>query len=300
MPVPIKIDNFRVRSLDIDYLEVTWGVENTSEDILDYSFKVLRSESASGPFDAITPEMEDRYVFIDNDLKAFHKHRKYYYVIRVIQKSSEDYEDFGPVAFEPEPDLVALEIRKHINLLMREFVGRRCWVLPIRTFGQRCGCWSTVLSKRQRSGCPSCFDTGFVRGYMHPIEMWIQFDPEPKTEQQTNVSILQQTNTTARLGYFPELKPRDIVIESENRRWRVNQVTSTQHLRAIVHQEVQLHEVPKSDIEYSIPLILDSALSFKDLFFSPARNYTNPANLGNFKDEEIPDFSVLYPTTYKF
>ena len=52
--------------------------------------------------------------------------------------------------------------------MLSEFAGRRCIVLPVRTFGQRCGCFNATLNKRTRSGCPTCFDTGFIRGYMYP------------------------------------------------------------------------------------------------------------------------------------
>lgn len=285
MAANIDVRNLKVRSLDLDMFEVSWEVADTTLDILDYTFQVLRSESPAGPFDDASVPFQDRYVFVDNVTYVGDRWRFLHYVIRVTHVPSGKVQDFGPITHEPEPDLIALELRRHMQLLLHEFSGRRCWVLPVRTFGQRCpACWDNRLYKRIKSQCVTCFDTGFARGYMHPIETWIQIDPSAKSEQTTNVGSMQQSNTTARLGYYPPLKPRDLIVEPENRRWRVNAVSMTEHVRAPVHQEVQIHEVPQRDIEFSIPLVLDQAL--RDVFFSPPRNFSNPQNTSEIEDVE--------------
>lgn len=296
MSVSIRIKDLKVRSLDLNFHEISWSIENTSEDILDYTFQILRSESPNGPFEPLSVAFKDRYFFIDNIIQVAHRWRTYFYVLRITHIPSGDSQDAPATTLEPEPDLIALEIRRHLQLLFREYAGRRTWVLPVRTFGQRCECWNKILNKRTRSGCITCFDTGFVYGYMSPIEIWGQIDPSPKSEQNTNVGAQHQSNTTGKFGAYPPLKPDDLVIEPENRRWRVIQVSQTEQLRSRVMQEVQLHEIPKKDIEFSIPLKMNTAL--KDLWLSPARNYTNPTNLETFESEEIPGIFSLYQTTY--
>ena len=277
MGVSLSLKELRVRSLDIDFNEVSWKVTDTSEDIYDYTFQVWRSESPEGPYDALSAPFQDQYLFVDNTLRTGNRHRKYFYKIRVTHVPSGNSEDTDSVSRDADPDLVTLEVRRHMQLLFQEFAGRRCWVLPVRTFGQRCSCYSTSAKVRNRSGCKTCFDTGFVRGYMHPIEQWLQIDPSPKTKQSTNAGNIQPSNTTMRMAWYPPLKPDDIVIEAENRRWRVVSVSQTEKGRAVLHQEVSLHEVPPKDIEYTIPLDLTAAL--KDLWLSPSRNFTNPNTL---------------------
>lgn len=297
MPVTLDVQKLRVRSLDVDFHEISWELSPTTEDIFDYTFQLIRSEGPEGPYEPVTPEFEDQYFFIDNSIRRAHAYRKLFYRLTVKHKASGDTKEWGPVTQEAEADLIATEIRKHMNILFREFAGRRCWILPVRTFGQRCtACWNATLQKRRISGCITCFDTGFVRGFMRPIEAWVQFDPNAKTEQNMATGPTQQHNTTARLGYYPPLKPRDIIIEGENKRWRVVQITTTEQLRAPLHQECAVHEIPKTDIEYKLELDLGMAL--KDMWLSPARNYTNPHNLGNFQNEEIPDTFAIYPGTY--
>jgi hypothetical protein len=178
--------------------------------------------------------------------------------------------------------------------LMREFAGRRCWLLPRRTWGQRCSCFDVNLQKRTRSGCATCFDTSFVRGYMSPVEVWAQFDPSPQTEQQSALGVMQQDNTTVRLPYYPPVKPGDVLVEAENVRWRIGKVSGTEQGRAKVHQELQVHRIPRSDMEYRVPLELERAL--KDLWINPSRNYTNPQTVEEAEDAEFANVLGIYPS----
>lgn len=297
MPVPIELRELKVTSLDVDFHEVTWAIAATTMDILDFKFQVLRSESVEGPFDPLTEPFEDRYSFVDNIIQIFHRWRTYQYLVRIIEKSSGDYKDFGPVAHEPDPDIIAVELRRHIRILFQAYAGRRCIVLPVRTFGQRCpDCWHPVLQKRTKSGCITCYDTGFNRGYLHPIEAFTQIDPSTKSQQHGNTGETQQDNTTMRMGYYPELKPFDLLIEGENIRWRVVSQTQTEHSRAAVHQEITLHRIPEGDIEYSIPVHFSQSL--KNLYLTPAKNYTNPTSLASFEEGEMPGIFGLYPCNY--
>lgn len=294
MPVSIKVTDTKVRSLDVDLLEVSWSIEETSEDTLDYTFQILRSESPSGPFDELSSPFSDRFIFVDNNIPTGNRWRKLFYLIRVTHIPTGDTEDVEPISCEPDPDIIALELRRHMQFLFHEYAGRRCYVLPVRTFGPRCECWDRRLGKSTRSRCLLCFDTGFLRGYMSPIEIWMQIDPSAKSDQVTNVNKLQQSNTTGRVGYYPPLRPKDLVIEGENRRWKVVSVTQTEQGRAPVHQEIQLHEVPTRDIEFAVPLQLDRAL--KDVWFNPPRNYANPQNLESFLDREFAEVMSIFNT----
>lgn len=294
----LDVVELAVTSLDVDYLEVSWKITDTTEDVLDYTMQVFRSESPAGPWDAVTQEFSDRYAVRDILPKPFHTGRLLHYIVRTKHKVTGQQKDFGPVCRRPEDDLVSLELKRHLQILFREFAGNRCWVLPVRTFGQRCpACWDSVLTKRKRSGCPVCFDTGFVRGYLNPVEVWMQVDPgSPIAEQNQNTGPTHQQNTTARVPDFGIGKFRDVLVEADNTRWRIVSVGYTEHNRTPVMLEYQLHRIPESDIEYKIPINLSEAL--RDLRCSPARNRTNPQNLSSFQNEELPKIYSLYGGTY--
>ena len=294
----ITVVDLRVTSLDLDYLEVSWKIGDTTEDVLDYTFQVLRSESPGGPWEEVTEEFTDKYVVRDILPHPFHAGRRINYILRVRSKMTGEMVEYGPANRKPDDDLVSLELKRHLQILFREFAGTRCWILPVRTFGQRCpSCWDKTLLKRIRSGCLTCFDTGFVRGYLNPVEAWLQVDPGSSlSEQNQNTGPTHQVNTTARIPDYDLGKPRDILVEGDNRRWRITSVNYTEHNRAPVMLEYQLHQIPEGDVEYKIPINLEEAL--RDLRFSPSRNFTNPYNLESFQKEEIPKIYSMYSGTY--
>jgi len=149
---------------------------------------------------------------------------------------------------------VAAEVQRREALYFKEFVGRRTLLYPRRTFGQRCHCWDEVLGQSERSRCLECYATGFAKGYLNPIIMYIQIEPSTKSVQMMPDATNQQALCKARTIAYPRINPRDVIIEAENRRWRVFQAGMTERLRATVHQELQLTEIVPGDIEYELPV----------------------------------------------
>ena len=122
---------------------------------------------------------------------------------------------------------------------------------------------------------------------MSPDQVFVQIDPFAKFAQGNSLQEVQPSDTLGRMISFPPVAPRDILVESENRRWRVLKVTPTQRLRATVRQELQIHEIPKGDIEYGLPVNVDA----KSLQPSAERNFTNPQNLD---DKDFSDIFSVY------
>jgi hypothetical protein len=130
---------------------------------------------------------------------------------------------------------------------------------------------------------------------MHPIETWVSIDPSPNTEQFSSVGKLQQNDTTARLTYYPPCKPGDLLVCGARRtRYKVTQMNETAHVGSSVHQEIQLHQIPETAIEFSIPIQLEEAL--KNIFLKPERNFTNPQQLEALDDEAASSIFSLYRT----
>lgn len=273
----LQVRNMKAFSLSKDHLDLTWEIATTNLDPYDFTFVVERSESQYGPFDQICEPFSDKYRFRDVIVNLLSRWRQHWYRIQVTRKSDSKTIESEAVQLGAKPDLIAQEVRRTELILFREHIGRRCWVFPARTFGQRCpACYDSVTRQRLHSQCGTCFDTTFVAGYLDPVEAYVQFDPSPKHKEVTQLVETEQQNTTARLPYFPSVKPRDIIVESENRRWRIERVSTTRRLRAVLHQELVLHEIPGSDIEYTIPINVDDLANFEA---SPEREFTNPHDL---------------------
>lgn len=289
----LNVTKLTVRSLDLDHLDIFWEIGNVAgprrdedpHEILSYQFFILRAgDSPMGPYEQIGGPLVDQYSFRDVKVTLLHKWRQYHYKLRVVDKRTGDTEEFGPASSgAAPPDLVTLEILRQEDVLFREFVGRRCWLFPIRTFGPRCSCFDVTTGRITRSNHALCYGTGFLGGYMSPIEVFVQIDPNPKNTQPTALQEVHQSDTMGRMISFPPVNPRDILVESENTRWRVINVTPTQRLRAVVRQELRLHEIPKGDVEYDLPVRVD----LKSLQAAAMRNFTNPQNLdknGDYSD----------------
>lgn len=291
----LAITDLRVRSLDVDRAEVTWELGQTYDDPRDYTMTVWRSESPRGPFEAITQEFEDRYIFVDARVPRGDRFRQLWYKLVVKNKADTSTVEYGPASLEPEPDLIAAYIRRSEMTLFTQVTGRLIWLFKRRTFGMRCpSCYDRVSGKKLRSNCPTCFSTSFLRGYHDPMEVWVQIDPAAKAQQNQAQQAAQHQATTARTSFFPNIVPGDVLVEAENRRWSVLTVQMSERLRAPIKQELTMRAIERTDIEYTLPINLDRAL--RDIQPSPARMFTNPTQLANTIDERTPNLFANYET----
>lgn len=294
----LEISTLNVRSFDLDHLDLFWEIPTLpfgrsgdvkTHQIFDYTFTILRSEAAMGPYDIISVPLRDTYNFRDNKVSQRNKLRQWFYKIRVTHVPTGEVKEFGPASdTDPEPDLIASDIISQEDTLFREVIGRRCWLFPVRTFGPQCTCFDHVLQRKTTGRHLPCFGTGWLGGYMSPVEVFVQVDPNMKQSQISTLQEMQPGNTTARMTSFPPVKPRDILVESENRRWRVVTVATTQRLRAVLHQELMLHEIPRGDIEYELPVNVDA----QTLQAAAERNFRNPQNLED--DEDLSTLTSAY------
>lgn len=261
----IQVTSIKVRSYELDFLDIFWELNEQSEErIEEYDFYVLRSiDGPAGPFRQIAGPFYNTFQLRDGDVQRLHKWRDYFYKIRWVHRASGREQQAGPVKLEAPADRIAMEIRRRELLLLREFNGRQAFLFPRYTFGQRCGsCYDkgrrdNSISRRTQQNCASCFDTGFVGGYASPMSIWIQFDPSPIQPQRTDLKEHQFVQTTARTTFFPPIKPKDMIVEAEDRRWRVEQVSFTEKHRAKIRQELMLSEIPRDDVRYSVPINAD-------------------------------------------
>lgn len=294
----LQVYDLKVRSLDIDRKEVTWAVNSGQEDILDYRFVVLRSESPEGPFEQVSPVFEDRYIFIDARIPQGDKFRALYYKLRVTKKTDNTWVDSSSVTQQAAPDLVAMAIRRQEMTLFTQVIGRQVWLFKKRSFGMRCkGCWDSVMGRKIREKCLDCFDTGFLRGFHNPMEVWLQIDPASKAQQNNPQQIMQTVMTTARMSYYPEVAPGDVIVEAENKRWSIEKVTPSERLRAVIKQELVIHQIATTDIEYKLPIRHTELL--RDIQPSPARMFENATDLNSAIANRTPNIFAAYETLPK-
>lgn len=277
----LQVTKLTVRSFNLDHLDLFWEISQVAgprvdqdmHEIFNYEFYVLRAgDSPMGPYEQIGGPLLDTYRFRDVQVSLLHKWREYYYKLKIVDRRTDEVIETEPVGHnQPPPDLIAGEIIRQEDMLFREFSGRRCWLFPKRTFGPRCSCYDLTQKRVTRGNHLPCYGTGFLGGYMAPVECFVQIDPSPKESSHTTLQELQPGDTTARLIAHPPFSKDDVLVESENRRWRVIKVSSTERLRATVRQELTIHEIPRGDIEYALPIRVDLA----NLSPAAERNFRN-------------------------
>ncbi len=252
----LNVDRVRVRAFSLDRLVVDWRIKPTNLNVSNYTFSVLRSQTPEGPFVVIRDDIKSIFSFHDPKASQKARWRQWYYKIRVTEDDTSNFCDSEISSNDEKPDRIALAIIKKNDMILREKVGLEVFVLVERTFGQRCGvCYDTIKNRRKTDQCTTCFNTGFRGGFFDPIKIRANFSPSAKVMQFSNFGEIQPNQTSAWISNFPEVKPRDIIVEShDGRRWRIQRVTPTRKLRSVVHQNLLLTEINRSDIEWKIQI----------------------------------------------
>jgi len=251
----IKVVNFLVRSIQPYNIELSWEIEPTTDDILDYTFQVYRSEAEGGPFEAITPIFKDKYYFIDNVLPADRKWRKYFYAVEVKRpRDSKEY--WTQIKHIGEPrNPYAQEISRVERAVFGAVAGVRVYVLPIKTFGMWCSCFDVVSKQRNKANCLNCYNTNFVGGFHNAVETFAQIRQFTHQDSTEEPIVRQKAGVSIVLTNYPIVKPGDLLIQpDENQRWKIASVEPTRLGGSLVHQNTVAALVDRDQVEYSIKI----------------------------------------------
>ena len=297
----IVAKNIRVFTLDRDSMTVSWEIENTTETLGDYTIYVLRAQSDAGPFEPVSPAITASATdtFLDTGVNLYSKHRIYHYRVRVqLTSDASSYVDFGnkpfrdalagkspgSVVLEALPDLEALEAIRRFDLTAREYIGRKVLVLSRRTTGTRCtDCWDPLKRRKTRSDCKTCFSTGVVGGYYPPKQTFAVKPPIQVASQLSGIFELQVTDCVMWISSMPRVKPRDLIIDADGRRWRAVAIRRSEKLWALTRQTVQLREISKDQAEYDVPI---SSWDVDQLSSSPLRQFIKANDIDSFRRAE--------------
>lgn len=284
----ISFRNERVFSFELDYLDVMWEIAPTTEDLQEYQFFVERSEAEAGPWLQIAGPLVDQYRIRDNTVPQITTNaRVIFYRVKAVHSPTGRVKYSGTFDQEGKISLHAQEMVRLERILFEEFVAVKCWLFPRRTFGQKCpSCYDPVLDKVIDDACPTCWATGFSGGYHHPVAFWAQIDAPEMTEQVFLEDHRRVLYYSLRCGPSPGIKPLDLLIDYQNRRFRVVSVSGTSRLGVTVRQEVRLVQIQRGSIEDRIPLKVDTAT----LQAFPERVFTNAHSL----EASEPDISSLF------
>lgn len=298
----IAAKNIHVFTLSRDSITVSWDIENTTESLSSYTIYVLRAESETGPFNVVSPAITASATdsFVDTGVNLYSKLRAYFYRVRVKLTSSSEGEhtDFGSASIADTiagksvgsatlgglPDLEALEAIRRFDLAAKEYIGRKVLVLTRRTTGTRCSdCWDYLKRRRTRSDCKTCYSTGIVGGYYPPKQTFAVKPPTQVASQLTSLFELEVNDCVMWISSTPRVKPRDLVIDADGKRWRAISIRRSEKLWSLTRQTVQLREISKDQVDYDVGI---TSWQVGQMTSSPLRQFIRANDIDSFRKAE--------------
>lgn len=252
----ITIASLEVKSFTLEHLDLLWQVDDTTEDISEYTFRVKRSESPEGPFEYISTALTEIFSFRDDTVDLFSLWRVFYYQVEITHVPSGTSGASYVAYLGVQPDLVAMEMSRLYQTLLQSDIGLPCLILKRRTTGPSCPfCYDPVRKRSTDSDCLVCLGTAQYRGgFLFPIGAFINQSPSTKVVRLSNISETEPSEKAFDLAGYPLMVAGDVIVDPENRRYRVTQVRNRSK-RGFVHRQVlQVTELPRGDVIYKLPV----------------------------------------------
>jgi len=241
---------------------VQWTIEDPSNRLA--KFEVLRSGSPGGPFEGVSGELsDDTFFYVDKGVGHKALTTKMWYVVKASPlHGSLDAVLSAPrgaeYSEEPVRGRIARKARYDLDLSLKRFNGVRILILKKRRNGLRCTtCYNEVTKESVLSHCGECYGTTYSKGYYSPVEAYGKFDPSLVTRSVNLGGESEVSMHGITILDYPVVEIDDIVVEVQtNQRYLVKRKMSTEAKRVLVHQDLQISELSRSAVEYTIPLVL--------------------------------------------
>lgn len=243
----MKVCDARVLVPSVRFLAVHWNLADCASP---ESVRITITRSGKQAALAELPGTARR--FVDENLPERNRWPRIEYTIRAKNVVSGDTASASARLVPPE-NRHGLAWADQLRLRLKTTHGTRCWHLPRKSFGERCpDCYDTVRQRVVRSNCEVCYGTTYVGGYDDPEEIFVGFRASPEVRQKASFADLEPSQTVCWLANYPDLRPGDLIIEPENRRWNVVRVENFEYLRTRIRQVALVDEVSPTDIQFEI------------------------------------------------
>ena len=119
--------------------------------------------------------------------------------------------------------------------------------------GEQCGC--IFGTQQPKTGCPSCFETGFVGGYIGPYD-FIFVPPDSALQAELNEGGIKVTRSSrSYLTRTPIIQNGDLVLRRNGDRMVIHDVVYKMPRGIILQQDFTVQLLPPGDTRYLIPYV---------------------------------------------
>jgi len=222
---------------------------------------VYRSESRFGPYEPVCEPfpVTTTQEFIDT-VPSFKIARRWYYQLKITRPNGEfqvfprDNGFSNERRDDPEANMMAgdTEIRLNVH-------GDYVVYFPARTYGPRCSrCFDHQTGSQLLSNCPACYSTTYTGGFLTPVRLKIIIDQSVRADSADSSGIgvpFTSMSGNARFPWYLDVKQGDLIVEEDNRRWRVVEPVEVIRKRKVVlYQTAALLLLSKDASEYGLPV----------------------------------------------
>lgn len=220
------------------------------------TFEVFRSSSPQTGFEKLSTGPIDSNHWVDYNTYQDSTHRRDYYIVEVTSDAGKFRSPPASLSTGRVPyvKVVANEISRRENLMLRKYLGVPAMLFKRRTYGARCNsCWDPATEKVVRSSCDDCCGTSFKGGYHKGILSYFQFEPSSKDVQHTHFGKLESNQSSCWTTSLPIIDPEDILVRLEDYRlFYVAQVRQTEMQSATLRQMAAVSELNHHAPEFAL------------------------------------------------
>lgn len=169
------------------------------------------------------------------------------------------------------------------NQWIFEEVGEPAYIMFRKSRGEICGCrGSETGTQEPRTGCPVCYEVGWVGGYYGPFDI-TYIPPDSALIRELDEGGVKATRQSrSYLGRTPIIQSGDFIIRRNGERLMIGEVLTKSTRGMILQQEYTAELRPAKDVIYLVPV--NQALP---TIFNPVVQ-NNPVN-GTGNGEPIVD-----------
>lgn len=254
----VKVINIQLTpKFDQGFMYVTFEIANTTENLDDYQFDILRSNAINSDFEYVAMNVKN-FEFKDYSINLLNQFIEYYYKIRVTSKlTNETYDADIEKTSTHNSDQYFLYL-KHMNKIYLDEVINNTPIklLKKKRFGQYCECYDDVREKSRKPNCTNCYGTKFDGGYYPPIEIHVNYMSAPMTPETLTMTgtAIEETPMQLWTSDFPVIRPGDIIVLEDGSRNKVITWSNTDKGQQTLRQIIQIQKIPYSDVIYKFPV----------------------------------------------
>lgn len=256
----IDIRKSEVTTYDLNNLTYQWEYANQQPgvDLTTTTVDVQRSETPDfSEFETIAAGLNanNTVTYTDTLLSGVitRRYNNIFYRARFVQ--SDGHETIT------EPRFLTRQLNKGARkILFKEnrilrLRGIPCYIFKRKSYGQPCTeCFDDTLGVQLESNCSTCYNTRIVGGYYPAIQQNAFLTEAPDRNTINRFGEFNPGQLMFSITSYPDLAPKDLVVDHLNRRWWIRNVRNTSLYGFVVNQDAALDLVDHNDVVYDLPV----------------------------------------------